>query len=542
MTVDFKKSSRLLWQFEQFKGSLFVNGLIYYLGRIPLIGKYIPTSMLYSDYSLKKIIAQIKIGMGQLMKLVSTFIGFFISFGITKVINMLSDHQLSVFFVWFLLFPVLGSMIESLFLSLDRKEIQFTESYHVSRKEFLISKTLLTVLKKSLFYLVPLLVFGFIEENVMLYVLVGFFGYMTLSLFWAVVSLRITAYKKHFQLKLGLSIMMILISSVITFACYYFDYFPHIEGALVSWLTALLFILFSIPCLYAYVHFKDFDKVTINIVESSMISISKSSKEEQSKVRYFGEGQKMQSKMAIESDDFSHLKGQEYLNALLFSRFKRTLRRQLLVRVLIISAIMLAMTITARFAPVVSSKELESLFYALLPSMFFVMFVFSFGKKVVQVIFMNCDASMLAYPFYREAHEIRQGFTYRFFKLFYYNGMLAVTFFVWLLIFNSVNGWVLNITFLFIYGIVLLSLVLFFSFHELFVYYILQPFTSQLEVVNPVYKFVDGLFYGISYISLQIKTAGFGIAMIFTVAAILYVSVGFIIIMKVAPKTFKLKS
>ena len=542
MTVDFKKSSRLLWQFEQFKASVFVNGLIYYLGRIPLIGKYIPTSMLYSDYALKKIIAQIKIGVSQLIKLASTFIGFIISFGITKVVNMVSDHQLSVFFVWFILFPVLGSMIESLFLSLDRKEIQFTESYHVSRKEFLISKTLLMVLKKSVFYLVPLLVFGFIEKNVMLYILVGFFGYLTLSLFWSVVSLRITAYKKHFQLKLGLSIIMIFISGAITFACYYFNYLPHIEGALVNWLTALLFILLSIPCLYAYVHFKDFDKVTINIVESSMINISKASKEEQSKVRYFGEGQKMQSKMAIESDDFSHLKGQEYLNALLFSRFKRTLRRQLLVRILIISAIMLAVTIAARFAPMVSSKKLESVFYALLPSMFFVMFVFSFGKKVVQVIFMNCDASMLAYPFYREAHEIRQGFTYRFFKLFYYNGMLAVTFFVWLLIFNSVNGWVLNATFLFIYGIVLLSLVLFFSFHELFVYYILQPFTSQLEVVNPVYKFVDGLFYGISYISLQIKTAGFGIAMIFTVAALLYVSVGFIIIMKVAPKTFKLKS
>jgi hypothetical protein len=88
----------------------------------------------------------------------------------------------------------------------------------------------------------------------------------------------------------------------------------------------------------------------------------------------------------------------------------------------------------------------------------------------------------------------------------------------------------------------MLSLSILFSFHELFVYYILQPFTSDFEVKNPVYKFVDWLFYMLAYVSLQIKSVGFEYGIIISIFSIFYFIVGVVVIIKVAPKTFKLKN
>lgn len=51
---EFKELLYLDWRFRQFKASTFVNGLFYFLGRIPLVGKHVPTTMLYREYGLKK--------------------------------------------------------------------------------------------------------------------------------------------------------------------------------------------------------------------------------------------------------------------------------------------------------------------------------------------------------------------------------------------------------------------------------------------------------------------------------------------------------
>nr|WP_313095616.1 hypothetical protein [Streptococcus parasuis] len=46
--------------------------------------------------------------------------------------------------------------------------------------------------------------------------------------------------------------------------------------------------------------------------------------------------------------------------------------------------------------------------------------------------------------------------------------------------------------------LLLISLTALFSFHDLFIYYILQPFTKDMEVINPVYKFLSGALYWVA--------------------------------------------
>ena len=104
------------------------------------------------------------------------------------------------------------------------------------------------------------------------------------------------------------------------------------------------------------------------------------------------------------------------------------------------------------------------------------------------------------------------------------------------------NNRALGIEFLLLLLFVMTSLSILFSFHELFVYYILQPFTSDFQVKNPVYKIVDGVFYMLAYMSLQIKSGGMQYGIIISTVSLVYFVVGIMVIFKVAPKTFKLKN
>ena len=164
-----------------------------------------------------------------------------------------------------------------------------------------------------------------------------------------------------------------------------------------------------------------------------------------------------------------------------------------------------------------------------------------FGKKIVQILFINCDAALLFYPFYREPKTILQGFYYRFWKTFYYNGILSVSILAMFLLVNIVNGFFLGGLFFGLLVFLLFSLSFLLSFHELFVYYILQPFSSDLAVVNPAYKIISGVFYWVAYMSLQIKSSGLIYCLLVSGVSLIYVAIGVIVIWKKAPQTFKFK-
>ena len=87
----------------------------------------------------------------------------------------------------------------------------------------------------------------------------------------------------------------------------------------------------------------------------------------------------------------------------------------------------------------------------------------------------------------------------------------------------------------------LISLTALFSFHDLFIYYILQPFTKDMEVVNPVYKFLSGALYWVAYLNIKLDLGSHLYILLISIAMITYVSIGYWILLKKAPQTFRLK-
>lgn len=533
------------WRYRKYKASNFVNGLIYFLGRLPIVGNSIPTTMLYREYGLKQVIAIIQLVVSTLLMFILQAIPFALSYLVAKGVNHFLDSHVSVFFVWFIAFNVIWTCIGKIFPSLTKQEVQFIVNFRVSKEQYIKRTNLLTILKDLIFILPSLLVIGFLEKNIMLYVLIGLFSQLAMSLIWLVVDLHLTLMKHRLIIKLALISVWTLSILGFSYLLILNQELHLIEKLTINWMSAFIWLILWFPFLYLYVHFKRYESYSQQMFKSSeiMINYGVTDKKEQQQKQYLGEGTKM--KLSKTSDDtkFEKLKGSNYLNALLFSRFKSSLRKQLLIRIGIVSAVMLTMILGSVVVPIrISASRLEQVLFNFIPGMFFILFLLSFGKRVVQTVFVNCDSSMLSYPFYREPKAIIKGFFYRFLKIFYYNGLISLTIYLWLNIFNLVNNRPLSIQFLLLVLFVMLSLSILFSFHELFIYYILQPFTSDFEVKNPVYKFVDWLFYMLAYVSLQIKTGGFQYGIIISAFSILYFCIGTIVIIKLAPKTFKLKN
>lgn len=167
-----------------------------------------------------------------------------------------------------------------------------------------------------------------------------------------------------------------------------------------------------------------------------------------------------------------------------------------------------------------------------------VMYVASMGKAFAQMVFVNCDISMLHYPFYREAKTIITGFHYRFLQTVKLNAAFSGSLLLALIIFTRAQ---LAIESYLLTALLLLSLTALSSFHDLFIYYILQPFTKDMEVVNPVYKFLSGALYWVAYLNIKLDLGSHLYILLISLAMIAYVSIGYWILLKKAPQTFRLK-
>ena len=92
------------------------------------------------------------------------------------------------------------------------------------------------------------------------------------------------------------------------------------------------------------------------------------------------------------------------------------------------------------------------------------------------------------------------------------------------------------------YVITLVMIWLFFSFHDLFIYYIIQPFTSELGTKSKLFSFIQFGVYMLSYMNVMLNEVNIYIYMAIIIGVTLvYVAAGLLSINKFCWKTFKLK-
>ncbi len=253
------------------------------------------------------------------------------------------------------------------------------------------------------------------------------------------------------------------------------------------------------------------------------------------------EGQKRLHEKYITADASitSARSGFEYLNELFIKRHRKLLWRASQRISAVLSIIMAALIALALFMPDIGPRMNEVLkgnitYSALL------LYALNRGSQFAGTLFMNCDHSLLAYPFYREPRNILRLFRIRLREIIKVNLPPALILGAGLCALLAASGGADAASYIGLM-ISLPCVSMFFSAHYLAMYYLLQPFTVGTKLKGGAYPAVNGIVYGLTYalsrFTMPIPTyclAAGGFCVAYCVAAC-------IAVYRRAPRSFRLR-
>ena len=235
--------------------------------------------------------------------------------------------------------------------------------------------------------------------------------------------------------------------------------------------------------------------------------------------------------------------GCAYFNDLFFQRHKRLLLRPARIFAGIAAAALLAMLAATQIYPDLAEKTSTNLIKTL-PYLPMLMYYINRGQSTTQMLFFNCDYSMLSYRFYRQPSVILPLFWARLRMLVRINLRPAIVLAVGLPLLMLLCGGTEQPVDYLILPVTVLALSVFFSTHYLVLYYLLQPYTAGLQTKNPAYTAITSATYLVSWQGARMMgelmtPLLFGLACIGFL--LLYVAVALLLARRLAPKTFRLR-
>ncbi|HEM5239854.1 TPA: hypothetical protein U1338_000745 [Streptococcus suis] len=534
---------RYFWYQEKYNLYRTVNGFFYYLRKLPLVGQSIPESI-FKSYSFKSslflILHVLSIPSRFLVKGLWLALNFYFA---SFWMNILASEELTFWNIlpgtWLLGFSLwlvfvgyayrFGKGFEPF---IAKSEREFMQNFGLSQSSFLQSQLFIEPIITSLSYLPALLIFSSLSGNWLylplglLTIPAGSFTGQALNRWFF--NRRILSRRNSWQSWVILGTGLAVIACLILFR-------NHLS--LIFLLTVLVCQVLLIWFGYGYLKQQTNHLDYLYYCMDQSLQMDKKIFELTKGNEYTRQGLQMQAKLSMETGkDLTHLSGMTYLNALLFDRYKNVLYKKVRDWILAVGVILVALE---AFRYYLEPFELtDAVLLRCLPFSFMIMYVASSGKVVAQMVFVNCDISMLHYPFYREAKTIIAGFNYRFWQTCKLNLIFASSLFLTIMV---LGRFAFSMETILLTALLLISLTALFSFHDLFIYYILQPFTKDMDVSNPLYKFLSGALYWVAYLNIKLDIGSHLYILLISIAMIIYVSIGYWILLKKAPQTFRLK-
>lgn len=534
---------RYFWYQEKYNLHRTVNGFFYYLRKLPLVGQSIPESI-FKSYSFKSAlflflhifsIPSRFLVKGLWLALNFYFASFWINLlsgGEFNFWNVLPGTWLLGFSLWLVFVGYAFRFGKGFEPFIAKSEREFMRNFGLSQSSFLQSQLFVEPIITSLSYLPALLIFSSLSGN-WLYLPLGLLTIPTgvftgQALNRALFNRGILARRNSWQSWVILGTGLAAIASLIFFR-------NHLSPIFLLPILACQVLLIWFGYRYLKQQTNHLDYLYYCMDQS--LQMDKKIFEMTKGNEYTRQGLQMQDKLSTEKGkDLSHLSGMTYLNALLFDRYKKVLYKK--VRNWVLSLVVILVALEALRYYLGPFELTDAILLRFLPFSFMIMYIASSGKVVAQMVFVNCDISMLHYPFYREAKTIIAGFNYRFWQICKLNLIFACSLFLTIMV---LGRFAFSMETILLTALLLISLTALFSFHDLFIYYILQPFTKDMEVVNPVYKFLSGALYWVAYLNIKLDLGSHLYILLISIAMITYVSIGYWILLKKAPQTFRLK-
>lgn len=210
-------------------------------------------------------------------------------------------------------------------------------------------------------------------------------------------------------------------------------------------------------------------------------------------------------------------------------------RRLTIICVLFIVAVLMML-----ISPETSSKFTAYLLGGL-PFFVFIMNYTSIGERVCKAMFYNCDLSLLRYGFYREQTAILDNFKIRLIKLSGLNLIPAVAICLACTLLFLLSGADWGLMDAVIFWVTILCLSLFFSVHHLFMYYIFQPYSTELNMKNPFFFIVNSIVLGLSVACIGFPKASSLFTLVVLAGTIAYMVIAVTLVYKFSSRTFRVK-
>lgn len=512
------------------------NMFIYYTKKIPFLVNKIPNT-LYNTSDLKLVLSII-------IRIFSFLLGFakklIYIFTMIIIPSMLISEKTGInassikFHIFFFLSFVTGALLNNRFTHDAITDFYMINLMRINPKKYYLSEILFSYLEYLIYFIFPIMLLNctFIESLIITLEFIAF-----RSITQTLHVLIYNCFKFQLSNKWYFIAPVIIIPLTIAYGVPFIGFSFNSKTLLINIpFIFIIFVLSIISFLYLF-SYKNYSLLSKNIISKNDLNTLNTVSSE-AMFMDVKLNEKNLSKLDLKNDKHKEKHGLHYLNAKFIERHKKIIINPIKRRVIIIAILSIIASIFAITTPE-SNKHLSSAILRSTGFLVFILYCSSIGEKITKAFFFNCDNSLLRYNFYRESNIILSNFKSRLKITIILNLIPAICIGLGLsLVLMLANGNIIRFIPIFI-SIITLSC--FFSIHYLFLYYITQPYTSQLTIKSPIYKIASFIVYIATYTCLQVDTHSIWFTLAVILVTIIYAIIALILVYKLAPKNFKLK-
>lgn len=501
-----------------------INSFVYTLKKTPII-KNIISDNIYSKNGFKLFVKILGLICTISKLVVSRLIYFFFIFTICNILK-LNTSNLFIHIVF--IASIIGMFLNTSILNTSRKKYISIILFNMDSKKYIISHYIYDSILNFILNTVLLFIF---TKSLKISIVISLFSLLSKTIGEA---LNIKYYKKN-NIRIcddKFLFILILTIGIILFLLPIFNiYFNSI--IIIFTIISFVFSIFS----YKYICDVDSYKLLYKRINSYNIAVNSKYQSDYSIQTYVDIKNKDK---IINNKKLVGKSGYDLFNTIFFERHRSILSRSSNISMILVSVIFIVTLISIYQVPnlkfYINSFLLNNLGWLVL-----FMYFINRGNTITRAMYFNCDHAMLTFNFYREKKTILSLFKKRLLTIIRINIGPAVLLGIFIPIIIFLTGGASNIydyLYIFIY---VLSLSVFFSVHYLVIYYLMQPYNSDMKIVNKLYDIVLFLTYFIAYQVTKLNLSSTMLAIMIIVFTIIYVNIALILVYKKAPKTFKLK-
>lgn len=512
------------------KNAYRVNGILYSLKQIPLIKKLLPAK-LYSVYGLK-IFANV---LSVLWEIVNIFLGKFLYFllligGMSALYENVQRGAVYLHIFFFL--TIFGGYGNTEMFHPSRDKYYAMILMRMNARNYTLVNYTYSIFKVVLGFLPFSLWFG-MKRGIPFWVCV-LLPFSVTGLKLAFTAFSLWRYEHNGQVynedKGGKAYWLSLL--LILGAAYGLPALGIVLPETVSAGVMLLFIpagILGIKRIYSFPYYREVNQQLLIQVTNQMDSVAKVSKAQNEKL------------ISADTGITSRKKGFEYLNELFIRRHQKILWKAS-KKIAWISACVFGVILLAFFyLPEIRGKTNE-LLMTFLPYFVFILYSINRGSGFTRALFMNCDHSLLTYSFFKEPSMILKLFRIRLREIIKVNLLPAFVIGVGLAVLLYASGGTENPMNYVVLVVSVLFMSMFFSVHYLTIYYLLQPYNAGTEMKSGTYPIVTSATYFICFFLMQVRMPTLLFGGLCIVFCFLYIIVACVLVYRLAPRTFRLRT